>query len=126
MSCVRCKVDPEARKQWGCDGPVDHVVTTIRPCPFCRGGLPTCSACQGDDAIPIRRCPNALVTMRELEAVHAASQVEFGILPDQGGMQDQSATFVAALPLLQFELAHWARENERLAAEAAQRKHNKR
>lgn len=57
--------------------------------------------------MPVHRCPNKLVTRRELEAVTAAAMVEQGVLPDEGGWQDQPATFTAAWPLLMEEINHW-------------------
>jgi hypothetical protein len=47
------------------------------------------------------------VTSEHLAAVDAILQLEHGILPAAGGMEDQSATFAAAYSLLRGELAHW-------------------
>lgn len=57
--------------------------------------------------MPLHRCPNQLISNRELEAVQAAALVEHGHLPDAGGWQDQAATFVEAYPLLMREINHW-------------------
>jgi hypothetical protein len=57
--------------------------------------------------VPVRRCPNKLVTRRELDMVTAAALVENGVLPDVGGWQDQSATFTAAWPIVMHEINHW-------------------
>lgn len=113
--CRECH-DPEKRKQWGCDAETDDPVVELSPCPFCEGVDTECDHCAGTNYVPIRRCPNRLVTARERGAVMAAAQVELGILPDAGGWLDQAHTFVQAYPLLAQEIERWreyAREQAR-------------
>lgn len=110
MDCSVCTIDPERRATWGCDAPASEPVVHLSPCPFCTGGREDCTHCHGEDRYPVFRCPHKLVTKNDLDAVLAASMVEVGVLPDAGGLQDQPATFVAALPLLQRELRHWQNE----------------
>lgn len=74
---------------------------------FCHGDRADCPECAGTNEIPILRCPNAIVQRVHRDAVLAATQVEHGILPAAGGLFDQAATFVDALPLLLRELVHW-------------------
>lgn len=57
--------------------------------------------------MPIRRCPNKLVTRAELELVTAAALVEQGVLPDAGGWTEQAALFTQAWPLVMSEINHW-------------------
>lgn len=69
--------------------------------------------------MPVFRCPNKLVTSRELGAITAAIQVEFGVLPEAGGWQDQAATFTAAWPLIMREVEHWRSVHRKLAMQKA-------
>ena len=71
--------------------------------------------------MPVLRCPRRTVTDRERDAIVAASLVERGVLPDQGGWQDQPATFVQAYPLAMLEIEHW----RGVAREAAMKATNK-
>lgn len=57
--------------------------------------------------VTIRDCPWRRIGTEHLQAIDATLAMEFGILPEAGGMADQSATFVAAFPLLLSELVHW-------------------
>lgn len=66
--------------------------------------------------MPIFRCPQKLATRRERDCVQAAAMVEHGILPDEGGWQDQTATFVAAYPICAHEIQHWRRVAQELAS----------
>lgn len=71
------------------------------PCVFCHGDNAECAACGGTNELRVHRCPNVLVTDRERAAVRAVVMViDQGLLPDPGGWMQQSATFVAAFPLL--------------------------
>lgn len=100
-------------------------MTALAPCPFCRGGVAGCEECGGNNEIPIHRCPNKLVTSREIAAISAALMVERGVLPDPGGWMDQPATFVQAFPLITREIAHWQRvvhEHELAKAKRKQQK----
>lgn len=75
--------------------------------------------------IPYFRCPNKLVTQREIEAVVAVARIETGILPDAGGWTDQAHTFVSAYPLIAQEIERWrekAAEKQRRKAQEQQRR----
>lgn len=56
------------------------------------------------------------MTRRELETITAAALVEHGILPDEGGWQEQAATFTAAWPLAMQEINHWRDARRKAAA----------
>lgn len=62
-----------------------------------------------------------MVGPSEIEAVNAALLMDRGVLPDAGGWSDQSATFVAAYPLLRREIEHWRAVHEKEASERARR-----
>lgn len=114
------------RRAWGCDEPAPEPVLWIEPCPFCAGRNPACDQCSGTDRVPIMRCPQRLVTQRELSAVSAALLVERGVLPDAGGWEQQAHTFVAAFPLLCSEIAHWRQVASQRAIEQAKQKRGRR
>lgn len=105
-SCTQCH-DPDKRKQWGCDEPAAEAVMQISPCFVCHGDRDDCAECRGTNEIPIFTCPNRLVRRVHQDAVLAVVQMESGVLPAPGGLYDQAATFVDALPLLMREIAHW-------------------
>lgn len=94
---------------------------TTLACFVCAGKDDACPECQGSNRIELRECPWRRIQPEHEEAITAAVQMERGILPEAGGWLDQSATFVAAFPLLLNELAHW----RNVAAERAA-KNNKR
>lgn len=70
----------------------------------------------------MHRCPNQLVTRRELEIVQACALVEQGHLPDAGGWQDQAATWVQAYPLVMQEVQHWRGVAREIAMKRANKK----
>lgn len=121
QDCSQCH-DPNKRKEWGCDEPTAEPFAFIDPCPFCDGGSADCVHCKGGGRIPMHRCPNVLATRREFDAITAAALVEHGVLPDEGGWQDQPNTFVRAYPLLMQEIQHWRAVHQRLAQQKATRK----
>lgn len=94
-------------------------------CAFCSGLQDDCAHCHGSNEIPIHRCPNKIVTKRELDCVTACFQTEQGILPDPGGWQDQAATFTAAWPLVMHEIQHWRVVAQQQAVNEAKRKGRK-
>lgn len=114
QNCELCH-DPERRKQWGCDAPAAEPVFWIEPCHVCGGRQADCSQCQGQNRVPMFRCPNVLATDREIDCLVAASQVEHGVLPDPGGWQDQAATFVAAYAIARREIGYWQDKHREIA-----------
>lgn len=53
--------------------------------------------------------------------VTAASLVEFGVLPETGGWQDQAATFTQAFPLVMQEIEHWRGVHRRIAMQQSKK-----
>lgn len=97
----------------------------VAPCPSCAGGQAACQLCRGKNQVEFFRCPNALLTRNDVEAVRAAAMVEVGILPDTGGWMDQACTFVQAFTLIARQSAFWKereRENERRKAARQQQR----
>lgn len=111
--------DPDLRVRWGCDAPAREPITVHDSCLVCHVGLPDCPACKGANTTPFYRCPHRVVKQRHVQVVDAiCAMVDCGVLPDDGGMQDQAAVFVASLPVLRPELAHW--QNEQVKAASGQ------
>lgn len=67
----------------------------------------------------MRDCPRRRVGAAHFAAIDAIVQMEFGILPAAGGMEDQAATFVEAFPLLLGELKHWRDVAQEVAQQRA-------
>jgi hypothetical protein len=106
QDCSQCH-EPEIRKQWGCDEPTAEPLFWLEPCPFCAGKQQACAHCDGTNKVAMHRCPNALATQVERDMLTAAALVEHGVLPEEGGFQDQAATFCQAYPLAMQEIVHW-------------------
>jgi hypothetical protein len=122
-NCEQCH-EPCNRERWGCDSEATEPVVELSPCPACSGAREACWLCDGTNSLTYHRCPNVLVTKRELDLVRAAAMVEQGVLPDPGGWLQQSAPFVAAYPIIVHEIRRWqdvAEEEARRRAEAKRR-----
>lgn len=96
----RNKIDPT-----GCTGPPTG--PSVVSCLICAGHDGECPECHGLNRVEIAGCPRLRITKDHEAAVHAALQMEAGILPVAGAWLDQSATFVDAFPVLRNEVAHW-------------------
>lgn len=105
------------RARHGCDAPIpsdERVWYAIR-CPRCDGAAASgahCDVCS-DDGYPgfkkMRRCPASHCSPDIGDAMKAMSWVVDGILPDDGGLGDQSISFV------DFRTLFDAEKNETLA-----------
>lgn len=82
---------------------------------MCAGTRPECVHCGGANRLPILRCPNKIVTQTETDLIIGAMLVEHGVMPDQGGWQDQPATWTQAYQVAVREIAHWRAEHQRVA-----------
>jgi hypothetical protein len=121
MTCTTCRHDQAKRREWGCDAATPEPIAWIDPCPFCGGRDDACTHCEGTNRVGVHRCPNALVSQRELHAITAAALVENGVMPDVGGWQDQAATFTQAWPLIMQEIEHWRGVHRRMAQQQAKK-----
>lgn len=89
-------------------------------CTACHGaGDPACPKCNGARE-PVYRCPRAHATPEIDDAFHALDWVEAGVLPVQGGLLDQSASFMAFAQIVAAERAAIDKE-EREAGERLRR-----
>ncbi len=70
-----------------------------------------CATCHGERQ-PIYRCPNSHSTPEIADAFHALDWMESGLLPVQGGLLDQSSSFVAFVSIVATERAAIDRENK--------------
>jgi hypothetical protein len=73
----------------------------------CHGTDELCEDCHGENRIELVGCPRKCIRPEHEQAVVATLQLERGILPAPGAWLDQSATFVAAFPLMAGELEAW-------------------
>lgn len=89
-----------------CTGPPDGP-GHIAPCFVCHGTDEACPECCGENRIEIVGCPRKCIGTEHEQAIVATINLERGILPAAGAWFDQSATFVAAFPLLSSELEAW-------------------
>ena len=114
--CRFCR-GPEAapnRERWGCDATAEKPVFTIS----CEcGGDPECELDECEEGRLYQyRCPNML--LREsgrMPEINQFMEAYFGyserhILPDPGGLNDQSASFLAACRVADAERSSWDRE----------------
>jgi hypothetical protein len=103
--CSVCTLDTphskQVRKDWGCDSEVDHELDRI-PC-HCDGS-PACFRCDGTGSIPLRRCPNKIVTRATLSAIRYIALAKSGIWPVQGGSGDQAQSFLDAYAIVTSEI----------------------
>jgi len=76
--------------------------------------------CGGDQTgMPLTRCPNKVVTARELDAVRAVALAETGVLPEAGGWQDQPGTWTQVYFLIAAEISRQREAQRQAAARAA-------
>lgn len=107
QDCNECKHDAQLRQAYGCEGPTADAEASIELlCPACHGKAATCSHCQGEGRIVIRRCPWQIISATHVEAVMAGLRLENGILPAEGGWLDQAHTFCEIYPTVRNEIAH--------------------
>lgn len=103
MRCGAACKSPEARRQWGCDGPaqlrpgqrgVFHV-----PCWACNheGGAGSCAVCDGFGRVWQSRCPTALWEPWLSEFLRSLVAYRDGHLPAAGGMNDQAQPWSVAV-----------------------------
>jgi hypothetical protein len=121
QTCTRCH-DPELRKRWGCDEPSEEPIAFLTPCLFCRGERDECEHCNGENRMPVHRCPNAVLDQAHFDVVSAVAMVERGVLPDAGGWQDQAAVFVSAFGLVTREIENWREVHREKAMRDAKRR----
>lgn len=53
-----------------------------------------------DDGDVVKRCPRAIVGLRELRVMQYAALIESGVLPDAGGWLDQAASLTEAIAVM--------------------------
>jgi hypothetical protein len=109
MSCKVCR-EPEAgklRRAWGCEEEAPEDVWAIE-CVRCGGQNPTCERCGGTGRESGRRCPQFLLRGRhdihEMLRLYAILS-NHGLMPNPGGVLDQSPQFLAAVRIIDGELA---------------------
>ena len=76
-------------------GTCTHTLQTLRGC---REDSPSPAfwvRLEGEEE-PIKRCPLALVTMNHFRTIQLTNLLECGLLPDSGGVLDQTNAFISA------------------------------
>lgn len=115
QDCRICRRVPRLRKQWGCDERACEPTGYVH-CHRCFGRDPECVECDGDKrGIPVYDCPYRTMQGTVLRAIPYFGNWRGGILPVEGGLLDQSASFVEAMRILDAEVA----DAERAAMKAA-------
>jgi len=97
-TCTRPE-SAELRRWQGCDGPAPAALFSV-DCPRCAGTRHDCDLCAGAGEVPVDRCPWATMSEQVARVCEYASLIEHGVLPVEGGLEDQSDTFVTALRLV--------------------------
>ena len=121
MKCGPCRRPDMARRRldWGCDGETRNPVLSLR-CPVCRGEQRhDCPHCDARGLWHLRRCPFAVVPREYHDFMAAFVLWRDGMAPRIGGMNDQSAWFVAAarhVGNVIAEAEHEDREDQRRSA----------
>ena len=105
QSCYVCKTSPDLRMKWGCEERTIDPVFYIAPCVMCHGKDEHCRSCEGDNRVPMFRCPRQIATTHLTDIVQLVVLCELGVLPDAGGWADQAASFVQAYPIVSNEIA---------------------
>jgi len=123
QSCHVCKTSSELRHKWGCEEPTVDPVFFISPCVLCHGKDEQCKRCEGDNRVPMFRCPRQIATPHLTDIVQLVVLCEMGVLPDVGGWSDQATSFVQAYPIVSNEIARTrAKAQEQSIQRAKQRK----
>ncbi len=105
--CKECPGNEALRRDFGCDGPTEKPFAAIE-CQECGGGEASCWLCHGHpDGVQLSRCPRAEATQQAKDICRIASLVPLGVLPSAGGICDQAATFVDAVPIILREKRHY-------------------
>lgn len=108
MTCDVCRVDEKKREQWGCVVEAHLPVTEIE-CVRCKNGARRgqCELCNGSGVKDIFRCPVAMMRETGLDETMRYWRIkrEEKLLPEAGGVLDQSAKFLRCCEILDRELA---------------------
>lgn len=87
------------------------------PCIDCEGsgldGKTPCEACDGTGFFDVAKCPKDYVGHRVSVASNSLAYLDKGILPDAGGLGDQSAWLVATWDALQADCQRIEEEKRR-------------
>lgn len=104
--CTTCEAEPNAgwRKTWGCTEDAPSPTYSLE-CPRCRTGIPDCELCAGDGWVHYHRCPVRRITPEVSELMELwAFYHSHGLLPVEGGLDDQTGVFLSAMLFLDAEV----------------------
>ena len=92
------------RARWGCDGPTQSEQDRL-PCFACNDDVIDCESCHDARYLPLYRCPKAIRDPHIDEVVRIAVWSKENHLPIDGGLLEQSASFMAAREIVIAEIA---------------------
>lgn len=101
IACGQGCQRPDFRSRFGCDSATREPVWYL-PCYECDGKPrdEPCKLCRGLARLPMHRCPSKSSSVEASEMLRAALAYGEGVLPNAGGLFDQSHAFVTLLPLV--------------------------
>ncbi len=111
--CTKCRRPgfEEARVTWGCDRPAQDAVFSAT-CAYCAGA--GCEECEQTGNKLHKQCPSAVIAQDSAISLDVRTLLEayrqhdaHGILPAPGALLDQSASYVAAVGIIDEERGHW-------------------
>jgi len=82
---------------------------------------PDCDRCEGSGRAMLYRCPRKVITEEARRLLRAYRDYERGFLPVQGGMNDQAASFVRWIGVIDAERASIDEERAALQRARARR-----
>jgi len=85
-------------------------------CTICAGRDAECPVCKGGGEERVFQCPGTVTDVESAAVIRAYRDYKNGILPDEGGMYDQSAIFVDMIQTVDAEIA---------ALQVEERKHSR-
>lgn len=87
----------ELRIRWGCDADTEVPWRKAPVCWTCDGDDPQCATCAGSGHAPMLRCPHSQRDTWACRVVAAYGFAQVGVMPIDGGTEQQAAVFMAAL-----------------------------
>ena len=84
-------------------------------CTRCAGRDAECAVCHGGGEERVFQCPGTIGSVETSSVIRAYRDYKNGILPDPGGMYDQSSIFVDMIQVVDAELAALQAEERKTA-----------
>ena len=104
FDCKRCTANPKLKIENGCDEDAPIPVFEM-DCIRCKGTDEECPVCKGSNKEQFYRCPYRYLTFDTVRFLRFYRFFKQGLLPVQGGVLDQSATFLRAVEIVEAEIS---------------------